>query len=273
MEKLVKRKKIFIWVNCAIGCFVVLIPIIILALGIWHMSFFVIGMFILVAWFFAAFGYYHVKISIPYKTEVIGPILKKLSPTLTYNYKEDGTIYRDLIKKNKLIPPASSFQFTDFIHDKIEDIPYTSVDLCASHTQGSGKSSHTVIDFRGKIYDVVLGKTYCNYILKEEGWKKVPEGYELLDLEVIAFNNKFDLYTTDSLEIYKIFTPKRIEDCRNIEFFQDRKSMICHIEDHLYIFLSNRENQFEGMPTEEIIKKQYLTQLGYLNKYLSIFKD
>lgn len=269
MEKILKRKKIFINSCILAGIFVSIL----LLLGIVHIAFFVMGIVIFIIGLFLALAYYHFKITLPYKNEVVGPVLKELSPTLEYKYKDPNINYKDLIKKNSLIPPSTAFAYNDIIYDQIDGLPYISMDFTASHTQSTGKSAHTVIDFKGKLYDITLGKTYCNYILKEENWKRTPKGYQLIDLEVIAFNHKFDLYTTDAIEIFKIFTPKRIEILRNMEFFKDKKSMICYIDSHLYIFLSNKENQFEGMVSKKQIIDEYQSQLNNLKKYLDIFRE
>ncbi|MBD5391037.1 hypothetical protein HDR67_03435, partial [bacterium] len=168
MDKIRKRKKRFIGINCLIGMLIAVVML----FGFYHIGFVVLGMFLICFWIFGAVAYYHFKITISYKTEIIAPILKEMSPTLTYAYKEDCTIYKSLIKQYRLIPSATSFTGNDSIRDTVDDIPYLSMDFCATHTQSNGKSSQTIIDFKGKLYDITLGKTYCNFILKEDGAKK-----------------------------------------------------------------------------------------------------
>ncbi|MDE6656194.1 MAG: hypothetical protein K2J85_04300, partial [Anaeroplasmataceae bacterium] len=130
-----------------------------------------------------------------------------------------------MFKRYNLIPLAKKFDLNDEIKDEIDGINYTSFDLIATHQVSSGKSSRTVIDFQGKVYDVELGATYCDYILKEDGKKIKPEGFQKLDLESIEMNAKFDLYTKNTVEIYKIFTPKLIKNCNSINFFENKSSI------------------------------------------------
>lgn len=269
MEKFKRRKQILIAILIGIGI-ILSIPLII---GILHKNhillFLTIFSFVFIC--FGAAYLYKIWIKLPYKTDVVKPIIESIHSGITYEYHMYGGDYKSLIKSYKLIPYATSFDFNDIIHEKGENFVYTSFDLIASHTQGSGKSSHTVIDFQGKVYDIPLGKTYCNYILKEEAKDNSPEGFTHLDLELIDFNEKFDLYTTDLVEIYKIFTPKRIKACQELEFFADKKSIICHIDEHLYIFLANKENQFESFGEEAQILEEYENQLRNLKKYLKVF--
>ncbi|MDE7106067.1 MAG: DUF3137 domain-containing protein, partial [Anaeroplasmataceae bacterium] len=179
--------------------------------------------------------------------------------------------YKEMMKRYNLLPLAKKYDLNDEIQDEVDGIHYTSFDLIASHQVSSGKSSHTVIDFQGKVYDIELGTTYCDYILKEDGKKIKPEGFTKLDLESIEMNHKFDLYTRDSVEIFKIFTPKLIQECNKINFFDNRNSIICHFGSHFYLFLANKENQFENLVSPEEIKREYNKQYETLKKYLTPF--
>ncbi|MDE7214147.1 MAG: DUF3137 domain-containing protein, partial [Anaeroplasmataceae bacterium] len=179
--------------------------------------------------------------------------------------------YIEMFKKYNLIPNARNYDLNDEIKDKVNDRNYTSFDLIASHQVNTGKSSHRDIDFQGKVYDIELGSTYCDYILKEDGKKIKPDGFTKIDLESIVMNDKFDLYTKDTVEIYKIFTPKFIKECNNINFFENKNSIICHLGTHFYLFLANKENQFERLASPEEIKLEYKKQYETLEKYLAPF--
>lgn len=113
-------------------------------------------------------------------------------------------------------------------------------------------------------------KYSCDYILTKEGQKIKEDGFTKLDVESIEMNDKFDLYTNNTVEILKIFTPKKIEAFRNLSL-GDSKSIFCHIGEKLLLFLSNGENQFEALDGLEEIRKEYLHQLENLRKYLEIF--
>ena len=179
---------------------------------------------------------YNVMVKKPFKEEFIPSVLKEINPNINYTYHIRGSDYIDFIREYKLIPSASSFNFTDVIDDYLDDVKYRSMDLHATHTTSNGKSSHTVTDFKGKFFIVNLGTNYCDYILKEEKWKRIPDGYSFLDLESIDFNSKFNLYVTDMHEAHKIFTPSKILNLLELEKKYDNVMSIIHKDDLLYIF-------------------------------------
>ena len=214
--------------------------------------------------------FYYFKVYLKFKNEVVKKALTEHKPNLEYEYKfNDDDNYIEMIKELKIIQFASSFSFTDWIHEVDGQLEYNSFDLKATHTQSTGKSTTTVTDFNGKFYDVKIKPDYCNYVLKEEYWKiNIPE-YEFLELEVIDFNNKLNLYVTDKFEAHKIFTPSVIRDYLNLISSDDYKSYVASIDDHLYIFLYNNESQFENLDgSKEDIIKEYNAQLEILKKYL-----
>ena len=94
---------------------------------------------------------YNEMVKKPFKMEFVGKILKEHKSNIEYTYKIDGEDYKGIIKKFKLIPSATSFKFRDVIDDEIEGVSYRSMDLHATHTQSTGKSSTTVTDFKGKV--------------------------------------------------------------------------------------------------------------------------
>ncbi|MDE7161501.1 MAG: DUF3137 domain-containing protein [Anaeroplasmataceae bacterium] len=269
MEKIKRRKMLFIIANIVAGIFSLVLFIL-----AWNTSpeyILFIGIFVFM-WIIVAVIWYREWIKFPFKLDVVKPIIESISKKIKYNYSIRYTLgYKSIIKEYNLISYATSFDFNDEIQDEVEGIKYTSFDLTASHQVGSGKSSHTEIDFQGKVYDIELGKTYCDFILKEDGSKLKAKGFEKLDLESIEMNEKFDLYTNNLVEIHKIFTPRLIMRCRDLDFFQNKQSMICYLDTHLYIFLANKENQFEKLTSKEEIEQEYYTQLSNLKKYLSLF--
>lgn len=224
----------------------------------------------LISWIPVALFWYHHWIKLVYKEKVVQPILKEIHKNIKYSYTIEYELgYRKLIQDYKLIPFAKRFDFNDEIQDKIDDINYVSFDCTASHLLRGRKQS--IIDFKGKVYDITLGETYCDYILKEAGERLEIQGFEKLDLESIEMNQKFDLYTNDLVAIHKIFTPTRIKKCNDLEFLHDGRSFVCHLGTHFYIFLANEDNQFESLNDKDEIIKAYERQYQNLRKYLEYF--
>lgn len=264
MKQIKQRKRIFILVNLFL--FIIMIIFLVVALLTQPKYTFLLVLF-LIFWIPIALEWYHRYIRLLYKEKVVQPILEGIRKGLKYNHKVESKIeYKDILYKLK--PFVKTFNFNDEIQDKIEKYKYISFDLTASHLCGN----KTVIDFKGKVYNVNIGKTHCDYILKGTKFdvKKI-DGFEKMDVESIELNEKIDLYTTDPIEIYKVFTPKRIREFSELEFLQDGKSFVCHIGTQVYIFLANADNQFEKLSNEEEIIKEYEKQLETLKSYLKYF--
>lgn len=270
MLNIEKRKQIFIIAEVII--FILLVIVFIVGFINFNPIQIFLSFFILILWIIGSALWYHFCIKMPYKRLVVAPTLEGIKEGIQYNYvvlNKDS--YIEMFKRYNLIPLARNYNLNDEIKDKVYDKNYTSFDLIASHQVSTGKSSHTVIDFQGKVYDIELGSTYCDYILKEDGKKIKPEGFTKLDLESIEMNDKFDLYTRNTVEIFKIFTPKLIKECNKINFFDNKNSIICYLGTHFYLFLANKENQFESLSSPELIKLEYESQYETLKKYLTPF--
>lgn len=268
MEKLNKlRKKYYIVLGILIAIEVI-ISIFVFSIGI---EGFYIFMFTVTLLIILLIVLYNEMVKKPFKLEFVSQILKEYKSSIEYTFKIDGEDYKKFIKNFKLIPSATSFKFTDVIDDDINGIRYRSMDLHATHTQSTGKSSTTVTDFKGKVYVINMENPYCNYILKEEKWKRIPNGYEFLDLESIDFNSKFNLYVTDTHEAHKIFTPSRILNLVELEKKYYNVMTVVHLKGLLYILSYDKEDQFEDMddPKESIIA-DYKKQYDFLKNYLEV---
>lgn len=267
MEQIKKNKKVFtILLLSALGGLILF--------AIFSMTLdapFLIAVYLVIAVICLALFYY-LKITKPFKENIIPEVLKEYKPTLefipTLTEKQD---YIDLIRTNKLIPSATSFQFTDGIIDDYESNKIISFDLHATHTQSNGKSSTTVTDFKGRFYDIEYKGFACNFIIKEEILKRIPEGYTFLELEHIESNNVFNIYVTDKHEAFKVFTPSVIKKYYELAGTDEFKTITHHKDGHLYIYIYNSENLFEnsGDDYKEAIindyKKQYEDALEYIN--------
>ena len=271
MDKIMKNKKKFnkILVSSLIVVFVIFILLANLNTNILQFLLFFIGIYVIIMVIC-----YNEMVKKPFKMEVVGRVLKSYKSTIEYTYKDNMEYVKDMIKKLRLIPSASTFNFTDIIKDDIDNIVYKSMELHATHTSSNGKTTTTVTDFKGKIFEVDLKSTNASYILKEEKWKHTPSGYSFIELEVIDFNSKFNLYTTDEHEIFKVFTPNKIKKMIELEKKYDNVMMIVQLVDKLFILLYDREDLFEKMENPELtIISDYKRQLKILEDYVSVINE
>ena len=219
--------------------------------------------------------YYYMKITVPFKETVIPAVLQKYKPTLSFSYKlDEKDHYVELIKNNHLIPSATSFNFADVIVDEVDGYKTLSADLHATHTQSTGKTTTTITDFKGRFYDVEFDKLPCNFIIKEEYYKRNPSGYEFLEFEHIDFNKVFNIYVSDTHEAFKVFTPSIIKKYHELAGVDEYKTILHYENNHLYIYIYNAKNIFEytNDDYEKIIIKDYLDQYNDILKYIETFQ-
>ncbi len=173
----------------------------------------------------------------------------------------------DTIRQYRMIPSGSTYQIQDAIYDK----NYTSYDMHVTHTQSSGKSSHTVTDFLGKLYVIDISLS-TNFIVKEAKWSNGYSAFEKFETEVIDFNKLFNCYVQNSFEAQKIFTPSNIKQLYELCKFDDAKTMLLYCG-KLYVFIYNSERNFEGLANNaQTIINDYKKQKELIEDYIKILK-
>lgn len=266
MKEIEKRKRIF-FISLAI--YIVLVIIIASFTRLQFIIF--VLMFGLVVGMSVFSICYKKLIVIPFKNNIVGKILKDYKPSITYTYSSSFD-YKDFFRNLKLIPQATSFTYEDIIKDEFDEIPYCSMDLLATHQQSTGKGTTTITDFKGKFFIVDYAASFCDFVLKQENGKRVPDGYQSLELESIDFNETFNLYVTNAFEAQKVFTPSRILNLVNfVNSFPD-DIMIAYRNEKFYLLIKNNRSQFEKMTDyEKEIIKDYKKQIEDLSACVKIF--
>ena len=271
MEQINKNKKTF-KLLLIIGV-ITIIPALILAFTM-HQFMFLVFYPVLAVLGLALF--YNFKIIKPFKENIIPEILKNIDPNINYIPKPNREATKPLIniiKQHKLIPSASTFNFSDCITTSIKGYNLTSYDLHATHTQSNGKSSTTVTDFKGRIYDIEYPKLACDFLIKEETLKRIPNGYEFLELEHIESNKAFNIYVTDKVDAFKVFTPSVIKDYYELAGIDSYKTITHYHNHHLYVYVYNNKNIFETITDdfETKIIEEYQEQHICIEEYLNVF--
>lgn len=213
---------------------------------------------------------YKVKVIIPYKNQVVKKALLEMDSQILYQYEVKESYFKGPSDAYDLFPRARNFRETDLIIDK----NITSVDLEASHVVSSGKSSRKVIDFKGRIYDVVLeSKVDCDFILKEEILNRAPCGFTLLDVELTVFNKKFNLYVSNPEKAFHIFTPVVIQKIVQLEEKAAGNLTLAYVDKHLIFGENDKEDWFENLTTSAEVKEEYLRQKTKILEFIELFSN
>ena len=171
------------------------------------------------------------------------------------------------IKQYKMIPSGSTYQIQDAIYDN----GYTSYDMHVTHTQSSGKTSHTVTDFLGKLYVIDMDLA-TKFIVKEARWSVGYRDFSKFETEVIDFNKLFNCYVLNEFEAQKVFTPSNIKQLYELCSSDYDKTMLLY-DTKLYVFIYNSKRNFEGIENnEKAIIEDYKAQKKAVEDYIKIFK-
>lgn len=213
---------------------------------------------------------YKVNVIIPYKNNIVKKGLLECDPNIKYIYENKVSHFKPISQAYDLISRANKYQETDMIIDG----NIISVDLEAYHIVSNGKTSSKVIDFKGRMYDVYLENKYnCDFILKEEILNRAPTGFKLLDVEVIAFNKKFNLYVSNQEEAFHHFTPHVIKKLVELEQIASGKLILAYINNHLVFGENDKGDWFEGLNSTLEVHDEYIKQKEKILKFVELFQN
>ena len=81
-----------------------------------------------------------------------------------------------------------------------------------THTEGSGKSRHTVTDFKGLMIKIKMNKAFSGETFVGEKWKIAKKnGFEEVKLEDVEFMKHMKVFSTDQIEARYLLTTSFIE--------------------------------------------------------------
>lgn len=156
------------------------------------------------------------EFSMRYKQEVIAPVISELCARSRYSPCEG--IGRDEFVASGLFARPDRFHSEDLIEGVIGNTPFRFSEVRAEEqrTRTNGKSVQTyyVDIFRGFIFIADFHKHFSGYTRVERDRTikfNLGSGLRRVRLEDIAFENYFDVYSTDETEARYILTPLMME--------------------------------------------------------------
>lgn len=161
-----------------------------------------------------------------YKNKVKRPVMKKITDLvineiLGNDVKLDDKYYSLDFLKSLQSFRVSTIKQEDGIFGTYKGVPYFSGDVYSYHTEYTGKSSRTVVDFNGTIFTIRFNKPTDAIINIIEGKTKKP-GYfssgsklknmEFIETESIEFNEQFGVFANDQEKALYVLTPQFINE-------------------------------------------------------------
>lgn len=216
------------------------------------------------------------KVSTAFKSRHVKEEILKIVEGGTYEPTKG--FLKEEVYGAKLLKKEDRFHSEDMITGVISGKKFRCADLHLQDVRSSGKSTTVVTIFKGKYYEIELGKTQDSfvYIVNNAtfGFGK-KDGMSKIELEWIAFNQAFDVYGHDDLETFKLLKPAFTEKIyslklkyKKIEFGFIGKKLVIAINNGKDAFDLRMFKPFNDDFTEEI--KQELTDLKEIIETLAI---
>lgn len=160
------------------------------------------------------------------------------SPTLGFSKEE---VYNTLVLKKE-----DRFYSEDMIEGTISNRRFRCADLHLQDVRSNGKSTTVVTVFRGRFYEIEFEKTLDSpvYIVDNQYAFHRFGGFEKMEMEWVAFNQKFDVFGKDQLQAFKVIKPRFMEKVVELKD-QYKRIQFGFIENKLFVAIHNGIDTFD----------------------------
>lgn len=200
--------------------------------------------------------YYKSKHNAIYKALVMPKIVQTISPGATYDPK--GSITKEMIKQADLydVDWGEDFECEDTIRGKVGETEFVYSELTLSHQQHTGKTTTTIIDFQGFVFEADFNKYFGGITVLSTDHAHLMSRHAIFSklkrchLEDVNFDKLYTCYTSDDQQARYILTPAlqhRIMEMNRtfIEQLHDRELSISFHDGRMLIMVPSETNRFE----------------------------
>ena len=214
-----------------------------------------------------------------YKQVISKPVLEAMFDDARF-YPVRG-ITPEEFRAMHLIKWRNDFRYAseDLIVGTHKNVAFRQADIRITHTEGSGKNRHTVVDVDGRLKEFSFPKRINSNILivKKGHHASLERRLNKVELEDMDFNDKFDVYAEDEHSVFYLLTPQFMEYTKRM-YNHDRAVYISFDGEKLYFLQSGKGGIFEPPSgkldvSDEVEKaRQELEEIGLVIDILHIEK-
>ncbi len=197
-----------------------------------------------------------------FKRDVVYPVLKEIFGEVEYGHTQG--FQRDRIYQTKLVSSGNTYRSEDYLKATYEGVSFEFSDVLIQDVTKTKDSTVTTTYFRGQ-WIIVKPKRKIDgrlYVIDRNFAHSNPKGFlfgkdhslEKIELESIAFNKEFRIYTESGHEAFYMLNPTKllklleISD-KNVSFYFDN--------DELHIAIYSNKDMFEPKFFGEMKKENY----------------
>lgn len=192
------------------------------------------------------------KLSIEFKTIHVKELVEKEIENVFYDPKKG--FQKEKVYDSKILKKEDRYHSEDYLSGRILGRNFESADVKLEDVRSSGKSTTVVTVFEGRFFIVDFHKKFESdvYIMpnRSHGFKWFTSMAKV-DLEYIAFNQLYDVFTESQHSAFYLLKPAFME--KLIEFRKVAKRVMFGFKDHkAYIALDTRIDTFDLKMFKEI---------------------
>lgn len=161
-------------------------------------------------------------------------------------YSIEGKLSKQAFYKYEFGLSGNIYKTNDHIEASYKGIQFSLCDVLLQQRTRSGKTTHTVTRFQGPVLSIRLNKSQPGKLQVLESSRLTWfDDYDKVEMESIAFNKTFNVYSTNEILAFYILTPHFMEKLMKVERENPGKLYFTFINGYLNIGLYNRKDNFE----------------------------
>ena len=185
------------------------------------------------------------KLSVNFKEYLIKPEIAKLVEQANYIPKEG--LSKEFVYGSGVLKKEDRFHSEDYLEGMIKNRRFVSSDVHLQDVRSNGKTTTVVTVSQGRFFEIEFEKKFEHdvYIFPNFLHRfSLGRGLELIDVESIIFNKKFDVFSKDQQSAFYLLKPRFIE--KLIEFHNSYKRVFYGFKDNkVYIAIDTRKDAFD----------------------------
>jgi len=227
-------------------------------LAVFGWVFLIIGMLLLIGAQFAGFALFAVGMVLIIKTQ---SDFKKLSKAFKdvftrqelekilgeIKYSPGSGFDKEIVYGSRILKKEDRYASEDYLEAAIDGRRFKSADVHLQDVRSNGKSTTVVTVFRGRFFEIESPKAFVVpvYVLPNRtSLFGSYQGMERIDLESIAFNDRFDVFSTDRHEAFLLLKPAFMEQLARFSRIAKR-TMFGFSGNTIHVALDTRKDTFD----------------------------
>lgn len=215
------------------------------------------------------YSHYYAKRNKAFKAQIVPQIVEAVCPGARYT--AEGDVDRSVITSARLynVGRSHTFKWEDTIRGRVGQTDFVYSEGEISHVEQQGKTTTTVVDFKGFIFEADFNKDFhaLTVLSSERGHfgllTSLFSRLKRCHLENVDFDKRYTTYTSDDVEARYLLTPALQERIMTLHEQMRRRLDIRHInisfhDGRMLIMVPTSANRFEVKDTVEAVQEDFL---------------